>query len=133
MVRIKHRYLLVHILNPDPLRSKSQIVSPADKALPDLVQFHGPSPDDLTPQIFVGAIKDQVQYLYGDYGLGLVSSSLVGISLPSTIISSIILIQPTTSQIPLSSNLNSHRSLLAKPLPSCVGSSIIHDTAAGYT
>ena len=80
MVRIKHRYLLVHILYPTPSPVKSQNVLSTDASLPDLVQFHGPSPDDLTPQLFVKAIRDQVQYLYGDYGLGLVTSSLVGIS-----------------------------------------------------
>ena len=81
MVRIKHRYLLVHILNPEPLQSKPKSVHPTGKPVPDTVQFHGPSPDDLTPQILVGALRDQVKYLHGDYGLGLVSSSLVGTSL----------------------------------------------------
>ena len=82
MVRIKYRYLLVHILNPGPLDSASKPASgPADKPLPDLVQFHPPSPDDLTPQVLIRAIKDQVQYLYGDYGSGLVASSVLGTSL----------------------------------------------------
>ena len=78
MVRIKQRYLLVHILYPYPTdpaaknSSKSQ-----ENALPELVQFHRPSPDDLTPQLLVRTIRDQVLLLYGDYGLGLVSSSLI--------------------------------------------------------
>jgi len=79
MVRIKYRYLLVHILNPEPALPTAKIVpGPSDKTLPDLVQFHSPSPDDLTPQLLARALRDQVQYLYGDYGLGLVASSLVG-------------------------------------------------------
>ena len=85
MVRIKHRYLLVYILSPSTPDCKTKNPQPTDKTLPDVVQFHNPSPDDLTPQLFARAIKDQVQYLYGDYGLGLVSSSLVGTSLPSFI------------------------------------------------
>ena len=77
MVRIKHRYLLIHILYPDPadLRAKNPSKS-SGKAVPDLVHFHRPSPNDLTPQLLVRAIRDQIQLLYGDYGLGLVSSSL---------------------------------------------------------
>ncbi|KAF6236009.1 hypothetical protein HO173_005637 [Letharia columbiana] len=78
MVRIKHRYLLVHILYPDPAdppKGKIPSKSP-EKALPDLVQFHRPSPNDLTPQLLARTIRDQVLLLYGDYGLGLVSSSL---------------------------------------------------------
>ena len=77
MVRIKHRYLLVHILYPDPAdpNAKSSSLT-LGKNFPDLVQFHRPSPNDLTPQLFARAIKDQVLLLYGDYGLGLVTSSL---------------------------------------------------------
>ena len=80
MVRVKHRYLLIHILYPDPLPTKSRNDPPTNTSVPDVVQFHGPSPDDLTPQIFIKTLKDQVHYLYGDYGLGLVSSGLVGTS-----------------------------------------------------
>lgn len=83
MVRIKYRYLLVHILSPGPINSKSKSTPLTDKNPPDVVQFHSPIPDDLTPQILVGAIRDQIRYLYGDYGLGLVSSGLVGISVPA--------------------------------------------------
>lgn len=79
MVRIKYRYLLVHILDPEPALPKAKTFpAPTDQPLPDLVRFHGPSPEDLTPQLLVRALRDQVQYLYGDYGLGLVASSLVG-------------------------------------------------------
>ncbi|KAK3174323.1 hypothetical protein OEA41_001567 [Lepraria neglecta] len=77
MVRIKHRYLLVHILYPESADSKSKITSDTpEKSLPHLVQFHRPSPNELTPQLLARAIRDQVLLLYGDYGLGLVSSSL---------------------------------------------------------
>lgn len=79
MVRIKYRYLLVHILYPDPADFDSRSTTKAsDKSIPDLVQFHRPSPNDLQPQHLVQAIKDQVLLLYGDYGLGLISASLNG-------------------------------------------------------
>lgn len=77
MVRIKHRYLLIHILYPDSGDPKAKIPSSfSEQTLPDLVQFHRPSPNDLTPQLLARTIRDQVLLLYGDYGLGLVSSSL---------------------------------------------------------
>ena len=73
MVRIKHRYLLIHILSPesDDIRTPKSTGS-----IPDGVQFHAPSPDSLTPQLLSRLIREQVSLLYGDYGLGLVSSSL---------------------------------------------------------
>ena len=76
MVRIKHRYLLVHVLNPESSTAQSKIIPTAETSLPDLVQFHPPCPEDFTPSVFIRAIKNQVQYLYGDYGLGVVSSGL---------------------------------------------------------
>lgn len=72
MVRIKHRYLLVNILSPED-NSKS---FKSGTAIPDFIQFHAPSPDSLTPQLFSHLIRDQVSLLYGDYGLGLISGSL---------------------------------------------------------
>ncbi len=80
MVRIKHRYLLVHILYPEP-ESKSRIAhTGSGKPLPDLVQFHRPSPDDLTPQLLARSIRDQIALLYGDYGVGLASGGLNGMT-----------------------------------------------------
>jgi len=78
MVRIKHRYLLVHILYPEPDTKLKAGSGPDDQSLPGIVQFHKPSPDYLEPQLLIRAIKDQVLLLYGDYGLGLVSTSLNG-------------------------------------------------------
>ncbi|KAL2044380.1 hypothetical protein N7G274_003085 [Stereocaulon virgatum] len=77
MVRIKHRYLLVHILYPETTgpNAKSTSSAPA-KPFPHLIQFHRPSPNELTPQLLARAIRDQVLLLYGDYGLALISSSL---------------------------------------------------------
>ena len=78
MVRIKYRYLLVHILYPEPdSKSRTVYAGPA-KPLPNLVQFHRPSPDDLTSQLLARSIKDQIALLYGDYGVGLTSNGLNG-------------------------------------------------------
>ncbi len=132
MVRLKYRYLLVHILNPEPALPKAKTVpDPTDKPLPDLVQFHSPSPDDLTPQLLVRALKDQIQYLYGDYGLGLVASSLVGTFSPFPFPCCSASDSPKqSSQIPLPRNLHRHRSLLARPLPHRLGGAFVHDSAA---
>lgn len=79
MVRIKHRYLLIHILYPDPVIPNEKTPSNfPEKPPPNLVQFHRPSPNELTPELLVRTIRDQVLLLYGDYGLGLVSSGLKG-------------------------------------------------------
>ena len=79
MVRIKHRYLLIHILYPEPESKSWSSHESSGKSLPDLVQFHRPSPDDLTPQLLARSIKDQIALLYGDYGVGLTSNGLNGI------------------------------------------------------
>ena len=92
MVRIKYRYLLIHILYPDPVGSEARSTSRAsDKSIPDLVQFHRPSPADLQPQHLVRSIKDQVLLLYGDYGLGLISASLNGSAAPSSLIETLLM------------------------------------------
>jgi len=81
MVRIKQRYLLVHILYPDagepspPWHSVN-----AKQPLPDIVQFHQPTPDDLTQQSLVRAIREQIAFLYGDYGVGITANGLNGAS-----------------------------------------------------
>ncbi|KAL8732499.1 MAG: hypothetical protein Q9166_002713 [cf. Caloplaca sp. 2 TL-2023] len=75
MVRIKHRYLLVNILYPEPPRSKDRPHQP--RSVPDLVQFHKPTSDDLTPQLLAKAIRDQILLMYGDYGSGVTSTGLL--------------------------------------------------------
>ncbi|KAL8790361.1 MAG: hypothetical protein Q9195_006379 [Heterodermia aff. obscurata] len=70
MVRVKHRYLLLNILYPE------QEQYPRKASLPDTLQFHHPSPDDLTPQLLARAIRDQISLLYGDYGAGLTNNGL---------------------------------------------------------
>lgn len=127
MVRIKHRYLLAHILYPDPADPKAQPPRKfIESALPDVVQFHRPSPDDLTPQLLARTIRDQVLLLYGDYGLGLVSSSLKSnLQFPPVLRS---FINARRSHVSLTSNVHRHNSMLARTLPPRMGSFVILDT-----
>jgi ribonuclease P/MRP protein subunit POP5 len=73
MVRVKFRYLVVNFLYPEPTgKSKTQ--------LPDVVQIHSPTPDALHPGILMRIIRDEVTYLFGDYGMGMISAGLKGSS-----------------------------------------------------
>jgi len=84
MVRIKNRYLLVNILYPDPPdQNKNSSAKPSGtiQSLPAIIQFHRPTPDDLTPNLFTRALKEQIALLYGDYGVGVTSSGLTGTNL----------------------------------------------------
>ncbi|KAI9870547.1 MAG: hypothetical protein M1830_004111 [Pleopsidium flavum] len=75
MVRLKNRYLLVHILYPDAPNAKITTSKPPS-SVPDVVQFHQPTPDALTPQLLARAIRDEVSLLFGDYGVGMTAGSL---------------------------------------------------------
>jgi ribonuclease P/MRP protein subunit POP5 len=71
MVRVKFRYLVVNFLYPSPA-PKSRT------ALPDLIQIHSPTPDAFNAGALVRLLRDAIEDLYGDYGSGMVSSSLKG-------------------------------------------------------
>jgi ribonuclease P/MRP protein subunit POP5 len=73
MVRVKFRYLVVNFLYPEPPSKKRAV-------LPALVQIHSPTPDAFNAGALVRLIRDGVEDLYGDYGSGMVSSSLKGAS-----------------------------------------------------
>ena len=73
MVRLKHRYLLVNILYPDPSGAARTA------AVPDVVQFQQPTSDKLTPQLLARIVRDGVAELFGDYGSGMIAGSLVGV------------------------------------------------------
>jgi len=79
MVRLKHRYLLVNILYPD----SDTPTKPATKdgQVPDVVSFRRPSSDKLNAQLLARMIRDGVTELFGDYGSGMIASSLVGESI----------------------------------------------------
>ena len=71
MVRIKQRYLLVHILYPEASLNCANTTP-----LPSLVSLHGPTPDSLTPQLLLRGLRDQISLLYGDYGAGITANGL---------------------------------------------------------
>ncbi|TRX96970.1 hypothetical protein FHL15_002276 [Xylaria flabelliformis] len=62
MVRIKERYLLVNILYPTELGTRTN--------LPDVVVLNQPTTDELTPVALLRAIRAEVAALFGDYGSG---------------------------------------------------------------
>lgn len=71
MVRVKFRYLVVNFLYPE---STSKQRTP----LPDLMQIHSPTPDAFNAGALIRLLRDAVDDMYGDYGSGMVSSSLKG-------------------------------------------------------
>ena len=130
MVRIKHRYLLVHILYPDaalPSSSSRPVQPPKNVALlPDVVQFHQPSPNELTPQLLLRTIREQVALNYGDYGAGLTASGLSGMCS--------IKVRPeipnSASEISLNSNINLYSPLPSRTLSTGLDNFVIHDSLA---
>ncbi|PYI31991.1 hypothetical protein BP00DRAFT_425255 [Aspergillus indologenus CBS 114.80] len=68
MVRIKHRYLLLDILYPDPTTWPRKSVS-SSSSTPQL-QIHAPTSDALTPSLLAKLVREQVAELFGDWGVG---------------------------------------------------------------
>ena len=75
MVRVKHRYLLIHILYPEPSSSSAP---QANALAPALVSFRRPTPSHVTDKRLLGTLRDQIELLYGDYGVGVTKASLAG-------------------------------------------------------
>ena len=83
MVRVKFRYLVCQILYPSPTPSssssntststKTTTTSPSTP-----LQIHAPTPDAFNAGVLIRYVRDAVADLYGDYGSGVVSSSLKG-------------------------------------------------------
>ena len=78
MVRLKHRYLLAHVLYPDAVNDpSSKLVKNASEA-PYTIQFHRPSSDRLDGRLLMQMIRNGVAELFGDYGSGMIAGSLQG-------------------------------------------------------
>jgi ribonuclease P/MRP protein subunit POP5 len=75
MVRVKYRYLVVNILYPSPSTSTTSSRKPTQH-LPDLLQIHFPTPDSFHAGLLVRLIRSQLEDLFGDYGMGMVSPGL---------------------------------------------------------
>ena len=82
MVRIKHRYLLVNILYPEATKRYADV--PGGKDVPLVMQFRRSSDDRVDARMLARIIREGVAELFGDYGSGMIASSLQGISNSST-------------------------------------------------
>ncbi|KAF2200080.1 hypothetical protein GQ43DRAFT_449775 [Delitschia confertaspora ATCC 74209] len=71
MVRVKHRYLVVNFLYPTATTNAS-----SKGPVPEFIQFHHPTSDQLTHGLLLKSIRDGVSELFGDYGAGVVSTGL---------------------------------------------------------
>ena len=78
MVRLKHRYLLVHILYPDAAGDSSSKLDKSARHTPYSVQFHRPSSDHLNGRLLMQVIRSGVTELFGDYGSSMIAGSLQG-------------------------------------------------------
>lgn len=71
MVRVKHRYLLLDILYPDPTSWPS---STAPKNAPlnaqSQLRIHSPTSDALTPSLLAKMVREEVAEVFGDWGVG---------------------------------------------------------------
>jgi ribonuclease P/MRP protein subunit POP5 len=75
MVRLKHRYLLVSILYPTKGSTSTAIKK---DEVPDVLQFHAPTPSKFNEGALARLIRDSVAELFGDYGVGKISGTLKG-------------------------------------------------------
>ncbi|KAF2020003.1 hypothetical protein BU24DRAFT_459619 [Aaosphaeria arxii CBS 175.79] len=73
MVRVKYRYLIVNYLYPEPSSDQKH---PSHDAVPQLIQFHRPTPDKFDSRALYQAIRQAVTELFGDYGMGMVGQGL---------------------------------------------------------
>ncbi|KAK3202780.1 hypothetical protein GRF29_154g717099 [Pseudopithomyces chartarum] len=71
MVRVKNRYLVANILYP----AATSVVKDG-KSAPSIMQFHAPTPDSLHTGQLIRLIRDGIENLFGDYGMGMVNRTL---------------------------------------------------------
>lgn len=69
MVRLKHRYLLLDILYPDPSAWPTTHPSTTRTTSTQLA-IHSPTSDALTPGLLAKMIREEVSEMYGDWGVG---------------------------------------------------------------
>ncbi|KAL4961756.1 Rpp14/Pop5 family protein [Aspergillus stella-maris] len=70
MVRVKHRYLLLEILYPDPTSAPFSTNKNRNNAQQSQLQIHAPTSDALTPSLLAKMVRDEVADLFGDWGVG---------------------------------------------------------------
>jgi ribonuclease P/MRP protein subunit POP5 len=71
MVRIKHRYLLLHILYPE-----STNPSTTKQSTPAYLTFRSPTPPHVSPGLFITHLRNSIATHFGDCGLGLTTGSM---------------------------------------------------------
>ncbi|MCJ1324106.1 hypothetical protein MMC10_000768 [Thelotrema lepadinum] len=84
MVRVKHRYLLLHILYPSPSPPSSCTQYPATSNPPSAhtkenatLSIRRPTPPSLTPNILLNLLRDAISDLFGDWGIGVCKADLM--------------------------------------------------------
>lgn len=81
MVRLKHRYLLLDILYPDPStwpasikQKQNRKSNPPDTTgydePPAQLAIHTPTPDSLTPGLLAKMVREEVAEMFGDWAVG---------------------------------------------------------------
>ncbi|KAL4943754.1 Rpp14/Pop5 family-domain-containing protein [Aspergillus oleicola] len=72
MVRVKHRYLLLEILYPDPSSAPSSTSKNknSNNGQQSQLRIHAPTSDALTPSLLAKMVRDEVADLFGDWGVG---------------------------------------------------------------
>ncbi|GLA35296.1 hypothetical protein AnigIFM63309_010699 [Aspergillus niger] len=75
MVRLKHRYILLDILYPDPSTwppaTSRTNKNPQSKSKSQAqLQIHSPTSDALTPGLLAKMVREEVSLMFGDYGVG---------------------------------------------------------------
>ena len=73
MVRVKNRYLVANILYP----ATTSAVKDGTSA-PSIMHFHAPTPDSLHTGQLIRLIRDGIENLFGDYGMGMTNRTLKG-------------------------------------------------------
>lgn len=92
MVRIKNRYLLLNILYPAAKSSLQTAGAPAAHS------FRKPTPDHIDAGRFVAHLRNHINLLFGDFGLGVSAASL-----------KVVYFSPATSTIILRVPRNHHQ------------------------
>ncbi|GCB20177.1 ribonuclease P/MRP protein subunit POP5 [Aspergillus awamori] len=75
MVRLKHRYILLDILYPDPSTwppaTSRTNKNPQSKSKSQAqLQIHSPTSDALTPGLLAKMVREEASLMFGDYGVG---------------------------------------------------------------
>ncbi|KAI2872356.1 hypothetical protein CBS11852_10873 [Aspergillus niger] len=75
MVRLKHRYILLDILYPDPSTwppaASRTNKNPLSKSKSQAqLQIHSPTSDALAPGLLAKMVREEVSLMFGDYGVG---------------------------------------------------------------